>query len=153
MPRQRVRRRLLRRLLVCAIQKHDPGWTWWAFLEIISYSFALVNCLLSSLLINCARGMKEHPSRRGNRYFLRTGCGGHASALQLVVSGVSLTLTSRLTKSRQASLRKALQMSQSLIHNTSFFSSPHWHWIHLTTLPMHPCLVRTNTSERAHIPQ
>ena len=40
MPRQRVRRRLLRRLLVCAIQKHAPGWPWWASLGIIAHSFA-----------------------------------------------------------------------------------------------------------------
>ena len=40
MPKQRVRRRLLRRFLVCAIQKRAPGWTWWAFLGIIAHSFA-----------------------------------------------------------------------------------------------------------------
>ena len=55
MPRQRVRRRLLRRLLVCAIQKHAPGWTWWAFSGSLPTPLLYacpVNCLLRSLLTN-----------------------------------------------------------------------------------------------------
>ena len=69
-PRQRVCRRLLRRLLVCAIQKNDPGWSWWAFLGIIAHSIALrmpselINCLLSSLSISCTRSMKGESTVR-----------------------------------------------------------------------------------------
>ena len=165
MPRQRVRRRLLRRLLVCAIQKNDPG-----FLVIIAHSFAprmpselfaqfsfeklhrryegweygpikrkmrldlqfvksFCFCSTDPFLCLCSwhrvwpgldhskqlggfsatkwtAGLRallnelggsectglpwsRHPPRRCDRYFLRTGCGGHAPALQLAVSGVS----------------------------------------------------------------
>ena len=91
---------------------------------------------LNELGVPNALDCHGHDIRRGAaiRYFLSAECGGHAPALQLA---------SRLTKSRQASLRRTLQMSQGLIHNT-FFSFPHWHWIYPTTLPMHPCLERKN---------
>ena len=41
MPRQRIRRQLLRRLLVAAVGKHSPAWLWWAFIGMIAHAFAL----------------------------------------------------------------------------------------------------------------
>ena len=65
MPRQRVRRRLLRRLLVCAIQKHDPDWTWWAFFGIIAHSFALR--MPSELFAQFSFGCEYGPIKRKMR--------------------------------------------------------------------------------------
>ena len=199
MPRQRVRRRLLSRLLVCAIQKNNPGWMWWAFLGIIPHSFALrmpselfaqfpfdklhqkyegweygpikskmrldwqnvksfCSCSTDPFLCLCSwhrvwpdfdhskelGGFSATKWTAGLRTLLSelgvpNALDYHGHVLRLIFSqnGVwqpcssivigslwgQRFLMSSLMRSKRASLRKALQTSQSLIPNTFFFTT------------------------------